>query len=136
MRGNMVAIVPVTKREALAFAERTQGFAVRVSRVVFTVGFADADDTLMGVVIGTLPPDIRDDGWTAMVHCFTEDERFVQSMHGAAWQAAHAMGYRRLETPTATLWVTPDHDGTRRNFVEPAPKRPRRVRWEAMMGGR
>lgn len=95
-------LVPVSLEEANAFVERYHRHLGRVVGHKYSIGLEDGP--LIGVIIVGRPVARGlDDGWTleASRCCVLPDRRNGCSrLYAAAWNAARAMGYRRLVTYT------------------------------------
>lgn len=94
---------PVTLAEAQAYIRLHHRHHTPPVGHRFSIGVADDDGTVRGVVIVGRPVARHyDDGLTAEVtRCCTDGTPHAPSMlYGAAWRAARALGYRRLITYT------------------------------------
>ena len=93
-------IVPVTQKEAHAFADRRYKQQKRIKGYQFSVGCTDGD-RMVGVANVARPASrYMDDGWTLeMTGVCTDGSEDVRLMlYAAAWRAARALGYRKLIT--------------------------------------
>lgn len=98
----MLALVPVTLREANAFVAEHHRHHDPARGCKFVVG-CEADGRVRGVaIVGRPVARHLDDGWTAEVlRCCTDGTRNACSfLYGACWRAARATGHRRLVTYT------------------------------------
>lgn len=96
-------VVPVTFDTACRFIEMWHRHHAPPVGCKFCQGIADQEDVLRGVVITGRPVSrMFDDGLTLEVtRSATDGTANANSMlYGAAWQAAKALGYRRLVTYT------------------------------------
>ncbi|WP_231649975.1 XF1762 family protein [Gordonia sihwensis] len=94
---------PVTLAEAKAYIERHHRHHPAPVGHRFSIGVADQDAVVRGVIVVGRPVARHyDDGLTAEVtRCCTDGTRNAPSiLYGAAWRAAKALGYRRLITYT------------------------------------
>ncbi len=98
----MLALVPITLKEANAFVKKHHRHHGPVVGDKFSIGVAD-DGRICGVVIVGRPVNRNlDDGWTAEVtRCCTDGTPHAASkLYAAACRAARAMGYKRVITYT------------------------------------
>lgn len=93
--------VPITLRAANAYvAENHRHHGPTVGHK-FSIGCADEEGRLVGVVIVGRPVSRHyDDGFTAEVLrlCTDGTRNACSLLYGAAWRAARAMGYRKIVT--------------------------------------
>ncbi|GIJ12719.1 XF1762 family protein [Micromonospora andamanensis] len=95
--------VPVTFAQACAFVQDWHRHHRPPRGHKFSIGAADQDNVLVGVaVVGRPVARMLDDGLTLEVtRVATDGHRNACSLlYAAAWQAAKALGYRRLVTYT------------------------------------
>ena len=93
--------VPVSWQDACAFVGMWHRHLRPPRGHKFSLGVADELDILRGVaIVGRPVARLLDDGLTLEVNrTATDGTRNANSMlYGAAWQAARALGYRRLIT--------------------------------------
>lgn len=98
-----IHLVPVSFRDACGFIEMWHRHHRPPVGFKFTIGVADNNDVLRGVLIAGRPvARLADDGGTLEVtRTATDCTLNVNSMlYSAAWRAAKALGYRRLVTYT------------------------------------
>lgn len=96
-------LVPVDFASAAAFVDANHRHHRRPAGHKFSIGVANDDDELVGVAMVGRPVARKlDDGLTLEVNrTCTDGTRNANSMlYAAAWQAAKALGYRRLITYT------------------------------------
>lgn len=96
-------VVPIEFRDACGFIKMWHRHHAPPVGCKFSIGVADDDDVLRGVaIVGRPVARLLQDGLTLEVtRTATDGARNANSMlYGAAWQAAKAMGYRRLVTYT------------------------------------
>jgi hypothetical protein len=96
-------VVPVKFRDACAFVEAWHRHNKPPQGMVFCLGAADENDTLVAVCIAARPTARHyQDGLTLEVsRTATDGTSNANSMlYGAAWRAAKALGYHRLITYT------------------------------------
>lgn len=98
----MLAIVPVTLREAHAFVAEHHRHHEPSPGGLFAIGLADGARMVGVAVVGRPVARLIATDFTAEVtRVCTDGTRNACSMlYGAAWRAARAMGYRRLITYT------------------------------------
>ncbi len=133
--------VPVTFAQARAFVAAWHRHHRPPVGHKFSIGVADEHDTLVGVaIVGRPVARLLDDGHTLEVRrlCTDGHRNACSALYAAAWQAARALGYRRLVTYTqageggaslrAVGWrvvaARPPAPGW--EPAQPAPRRPRR----------
>lgn len=99
-----LAIVPCTRAEAQTFIARLHRHCKPQVGEKFCIACADVED---GVIVGVAAvgrPVARsaDDGWTLEVTrlCTDGTPNACSMLYAAAWRAARAMGYLRLQTYT------------------------------------
>ena len=98
----MLALTPISLREANAFVERNHRHHKGVTGHKFSIG-CTRDGELVGVAIMGRPVSrYLDDGLTLEVNrlCTTGAENACSMLYGAAARAARAMGYRKIITYT------------------------------------
>lgn len=98
----MLALTPVSLREANAFVDRHHRHHKSVTGHKFSIGCTQ-DGELVGVAIMGRPVSrYLDDGLTLEVNrlCTTGAENACSMLYGAAARAARAMGYRKIITYT------------------------------------
>ena len=98
----MLALTPVSLREANAFVDRHHRHHKGVTGHKFSIGCTQ-DGELVGVAIMGRPVSrYLDDGLTLEVNrlCTTGAENACSMLYGAAARAARAMGYRKIITYT------------------------------------
>ncbi len=98
----MLALTPISLREANAFVERNHRHHKGVTGHKFSIGCTQ-DGELVGVAIMGRPVSrYLDDGLTLEVNrlCTTGTENACSMLYGAAARAARAMGYRKIITYT------------------------------------
>ncbi|MDG4834136.1 hypothetical protein O7627_33265 [Solwaraspora sp. WMMD1047] len=98
-----IRTVPVTFRQACEFIADWHRHHRPPRGHKYSIGAADQDDVLVGVaVVGRPVARMLDDGLTLEVtRVATDGTRNANSLlYAAAWQAARALGYRRLVTYT------------------------------------
>ncbi len=98
----MLALSPITLREANAFVEQHHRHHGPSRGCIVCVAVADAGAVRGVAIIGRPVARGADDGWTAEVtRCCTDGARNACSMlYAAAWRAVRALGYRKLITYT------------------------------------
>src|SRR5439155_2989737 len=95
--------VPVSFAQACAFVAAWHRHHRPPTGHKFSIGVADEHDTLVGVaMIGRPVARHLDDGHTLEVERVATDghRNACSLLYAAAWQAARALGYRRLVTYT------------------------------------
>ena len=100
--GEVLALTPVSLREANAFVDRHHRHHKGVTGHKFSIGCTQ-DGELVGVAIMGRPVSrYLDDGLTLEVNrlCTTGAENACSMLYGAAARAARAMGYRKIITYT------------------------------------
>ena len=98
----MLALTPISLREANAFVERNHRHRKGVTGHKFSIG-CTRDGELVGVAIMGRPVSrYLDDGLTLEVNrlCTTGAENACSMLYGAAARAARAMGYQKIITYT------------------------------------
>ena len=98
----MLALTPISLREANAFVERNHRHHKGVTGHKFSIGCTQ-DGELVGVAImGRSVSRYLDDGLTLEVNrlCTTGTENACSMLYGAAARAARAMGYQKIITYT------------------------------------
>ena len=98
----MLKVVPVSFRQACRFIAVHHRHHKPPRGMKFCLGVA-ADDVLVGVAtVGRPVARALDDGYTLEVNrtCTDGTKNANSMLYGAAWQAAKALGYRRLITYT------------------------------------
>lgn len=98
-----LVISPIAIQTAMAFVAWTHRHRVLPAAAEFAIGVQTDDGTLVGaVLVGWPVARAFDDGYTAEVTRLSTDgtPNACSMLLGAAWRAAHAMGYRRLITHT------------------------------------
>ncbi len=98
----MLALTPISLREANAFVERNHRHHKGVTGHKFSIG-CTRDGELVGVAIMGRPVSrYLDDGLTLEVNrlCTTGAENACSMLYGAAARAARAMGYQKIITYT------------------------------------
>lgn len=98
-----VKIVPVTLATAKAFVNEHHRHNKAPVSHKFSIGLADDDNRLVGVVIVGRPvARALDDGSTAEITrcCVTGEKNANSMLYGAAVRAAKAMGYCKIVTYT------------------------------------
>ncbi len=100
----MLQSVPINLREANDFVQSWHRHSKRTRGGIFALG-ATAGDGLIGVAITGRPiARLLADGWTAEVlrTCTSPEapKNTNSFLYGRCWQAAKAMGYKRLVTYT------------------------------------
>ena len=98
----MLALTPISLREANAFVERNHRHHKGVTGHKFSIG-CTRDGELVGVAIMGRPVSrYLDDGLTLEVNrlCTTGAENACSMLYGAAVRAARAMGYQKIITYT------------------------------------
>ena len=98
----MLALTPISLREANAFVERNHRHHKGVTGHKFSIG-CTWDGELVGVAIMGRPVSrYLDDGLTLEVNrlCTTGAENACSMLYGAAARAARAMGYQKIITYT------------------------------------
>lgn len=98
----MLALTPISLREANAFVERNHRHHKGVTGHKFSIGCTQ-DGELVGVAIMGRPVSrYLDDGLTLEVNrlCTTGTENACSMLYGAAARAAKAMGYQKIITYT------------------------------------
>ena len=96
----MLALTPISLREANAFVERNHRHHKGVTGHKFSMG-CTRDGELVGVAIMGRPVSrYLDDGLTLEVNrlCTTGAENACSMLYGAAARAARAMGYQKIIT--------------------------------------
>lgn len=143
----MLEILPLTKHEAYALAERWVPYAVKFHRPVFGLACGRRDggaSEIVGVAVAGMPrAAMVDDGWTLEAHIFvcpaqaaTGKGIISTALEESAWRAARALGYRRMVDPYRTLATTADYDQSRDRHRAQASGKGRKGNWESAMGGR
>jgi len=100
--GEVLALTPISLREANAFVERNHRHHKGVTGHKFSIG-CTWDGELVGVAIMGRPVSrYLDDGLTLEVNrlCTTGAENACSMLYGAAARAARAMGYQKIITYT------------------------------------
>lgn len=103
-------LIPISLKAANAFVEELHRHHKASRGHKFSIGVADDDDVLRGVVIVGRPVARgRDDGLTAEVTrlCTDGTPNACSMLYAAAWRAAKAMGYLRIGT-----YILASEDGT------------------------
>jgi len=98
----VLALTPISLREANAFVERNHRHHKGVTGHKFSIG-CTRDGELVGVAIMGRPVSrYLDDGLTLEVNrlCTTGAENACSMLYGAAARAARAMGYQKIITYT------------------------------------
>jgi len=98
----MLALVPVSLREANAFVDAHHRHHKPVTGHKFSIG-CKAEGRLVGVVIAGRPVSLYlDDGLTLEVNrlCTNGEKNVCSMLYAAAARAAKAMGYRKIITYT------------------------------------
>lgn len=98
----MLALTPISLREANAFVEQNHRHHKGVTGHKFSIGCTQ-DGELVGVAIMGRPVSrYLDDGLTLEVNrlCTTGTENACSMLYGAAARAAKAMGYQKIITYT------------------------------------
>ena len=98
----MLALTPISLREANAFVKRNHRHHKGVTGHKFSIG-CTRDGELVGVAIMGRPVSrYLDDGLTLEVNrlCTTGAENACSMLYGAAARAARAMGYQKIITYT------------------------------------
>lgn len=99
----MLAITPISLREANAFVSAHHRHHKPVRGAKFALAVSDEAGQVRGVaIVGRPVARMSDNGWTLEVNrCCTDGAKNACSMlYGAAWRAARALGYKRLVTYT------------------------------------
>ncbi|MFD1935131.1 XF1762 family protein [Nonomuraea mangrovi] len=100
--GKALTVVPITLQTARAFIAWSHRHLMPPQGAKYAIGL-NSDTTLVGVVVAGRPvARVFDDGLTIEVTRLSTDgtPNACSALLGAAWRAAHAMGYRRLITYT------------------------------------
>jgi len=99
----VIDLVPVTFADACAFVDQHHRHHRRPVGHKFSIGVADADGILRGVImVGRPVSRHQDDGETLEINrCATDGTKNANSkLYGAAVRAGFAMGYKRIITYT------------------------------------
>lgn len=104
-----LSIVPVTFRQACAFIAEHHRHHKPPRGMVFCLGIANSGRLVGVATVGRPVARAYQDGHTLEVNrTCTDGTRNANSMlYGAAWQAARALGYRRLITYTNSQLTGP-----------------------------
>lgn len=103
----MIALCPMTHREALAYVAAHHRHSVPPRGMVFALGAAKGESLEGVAIVGRPVARPLQDGWTLEVLrlCTPSEgaERNVCSfLYAASWRAARALGWRKLITYTRT----------------------------------
>lgn len=95
----MLEIVPMTLKEANAFVEQNHRHHGKVTGHKFSIGLSDGEKIVGVAIVGRPVARHLDDGWTLEVNrlCTDGTRNACSMLYAAAWRAARAMGYKRID---------------------------------------
>lgn len=96
----MLEICPVSLKEANAFVAENHRHHKPVTGHKFSIACADGEKIVGVAIVGRPVSRHLDDGWTLEVNrlCTDGTRNACSMLYAAAWRAARAMGYRKLES--------------------------------------
>lgn len=118
----MLEITPITIKEANAFIEEHHRHHRPVPGAKFALAVSDGCSVRGVAIVGRPVARGNDNGWTLEVNrvCTDGARNACSMLYGAAWRAAKAMGYKRLN-PGVYFRLNPG------NRLRPEPHLPREV---------
>ena len=98
----MLELAPITLKEANTFIGRWHRHHAPVVGHKFSIAISDGDKVRGVVTVGRPVARLLDNGWTLEVNrCCTDGvKNGCSKLYSAAWQAAKALGYKKLVTYT------------------------------------